>query len=221
MQKIKALVWDMDGTLLNTLDDIIGACNETLRAWNLPERPKNEMIMFIGYGARHLCHCASGLENDELMQFLKDYRARTINRDDPKTCVYPGILEILGKSRQCGMKNGIYTNKPQYWCEKLTKKFFGDGLFDAIKGVQEGCVLKPQADGIWEMCEAWHINPSEVVMIGDTPVDWETAQNARSQCVCVTWGFRSRKILESAGASIIVDSADELKQILFGEHYLE
>lgn len=215
--QIKALVWDMDGTLLNTLDDIIGACNDTLRAWNLPERPKSEMIMFIGYGAKYLCHQSSGLEGDELMQFLLDYRKRTMSRDDPQTKVYPGIIRILERAKKCGMKLGIYTNKPQFWTEKLTKKFFGDNLFDAIVGVQEGCVLKPKSDGIDAMCAQWGIRQDEVIMIGDTPVDWETSKNSHCRGICVTWGFRTRKILEEAGADCIVDTAEELEALCFKE----
>ncbi len=216
-QQIKALVWDMDGTLLNTLDDIIGACNDTLRSYQLPERPKSEMIMFIGYGARHLCHKASGLDGERLDQFLKDYRWRCMHRDDPQTEIYPGIMDIIVRAKSQGMMQGIYTNKPQFWCEKLTQKFFGNTLFDAIIGVQEGCVLKPEADGFFDMCKAWNIKPEEVAMIGDSPVDWKTSQNAHCLGVCVSWGFRSRKILEECGANLIADTADELSEILFGK----
>ena len=211
-RRIKGLIWDMDGTLLNTLDDIIGACNETLKAWGLPEKPKAEMTMYIGYGAKYLCHSSSGLEGDDLMTFLKDYRARTLTRDDPKTQIYDGIAGILERTKRLGMRHGIYTNKPQFWCEKLAKKFFVEGIFDAIVGVEEGKVLKPKPDGIEQMCRAWGIEPQEVVMIGDTPVDWETAKNTGCLGVCVTWGFRTRDYLEKAGVSEIVETAEELEQ---------
>ncbi len=209
---IKGLIWDMDGTLLNTLDDIIGACNETLKAWGLPEKPKAEMTMYIGYGAKYLCHKSSGLEGDDLMAFLREYRGRTLTRDDPQTKVYDGIEGILERTKRQGMKQGIYTNKPQFWCEKLAKKFFKPGTFDGIVGVEEGKVLKPKPDGIVQMCRAWGIGTDEVVMIGDTPVDWETAKNTGCLGVCVTWGFRSREYLENAGISEIVETADELER---------
>ena len=213
-QVLKALIWDMDGTLLNTLDDIIDSCNETLRAWNLPERPKPEMITFIGSGARHLCHKASGLEGEDLTKFLKDYRGRAMSRNDPRTRIYPGIAEILHDTHDAGIKHGIYTNKPQNWCAKLTEKFFGNDLFDEIVGVEEGSVLKPSAEGIFGMCRKWGLKPSEVAMIGDSPVDWETSVNAECFGICVSWGFRSREILENCGASCIVDDIMELRHVL-------
>lgn len=210
-RRIKGLIWDMDGTLLDTLDDIIGACNETLRAWGLPEKPKAEMTMYIGYGAKYLCHSSSGLEGESLTTFLNDYRNRTLTRDDPQTRIYAGIEGILKRMKGRGMKLGIYTNKPQFWCEKLTKKFFGEGLFDSIIGVEEGKVLKPRPDGIEQMCAAWGISVEDVVMIGDTPVDWETAKNTGCLGVCVTWGFRTRAYLEEAGILETAETAEDLE----------
>ncbi len=216
MKGIRGLIWDMDGTLLNTLDDIIGSCNETLRDWGLAERSREEMISFIGYGARHLCHEASGLEGEELSRFQGEYRQKTMSRDDPQTQIYPGIEEILKEASRRGIHLGIYTNKPQGWCEKLTEKFFARGLFEEIIGVKEGGVLKPSGEGIRRMCEAWGVSPEEVVMIGDSPVDIETARNGGCRCVCVSWGFRSREILEEAGAEVIEDTGEGLKKRLFG-----
>lgn len=209
-QTIKALIWDMDGTLLNTLDDIVGAVNATLRQWGLSEKPKEELLQFIGYGARHLCHGATGFEGERLTHFLTEYRQMAIDRNDPETYIYPGIETLLRKSRQSGMKLGIYTNKPQKWCTKLANKFFGEGTFDAIYGTHEGGVLKPDPEGILWMCRQWEISPGEAVMIGDSPVDWETACNAHSLGICVSWGFRTRRVLEDAGAACIVDDSPSL-----------
>lgn len=207
---IKALIWDMDGTLLNTLDDIVGAVNATLRQWGLSEKSKQALLPFIGYGARHLCHGATGFEGDLLTQFLTEYRQMAIDRNDPETYIYPGIESLLHKSRHLGVKLGIYTNKPQKWCTKLANKFFGEGVFDAIYGTHEGGVLKPNPEGILWMCRQWEILPQDAVMIGDSPVDWETACNARSLGICVTWGFRTRRVLEEAGAECIVDDSSAL-----------
>lgn len=210
----RALIWDMDGTLLNTLDDIIGACYDTLDAYGLPRPDRAAMIQLIGYGARHLCHGASGLDGVMLDRFMKDYRARAMHRDDPKTRIYPGISETLQWARAKGLCLGIYTNKPQAWCEKLTEKFFGSGVFDKIIGTTAEGLLKPDPEGIWRMCRAWGIAPHEAVMIGDSPVDHETAVRAGCQHVCVTWGFRSRQVLEDAGAQILVDDHAALWALL-------
>lgn len=209
---IKGLIWDMDGTLLNTLDDIVGAVNATLCKWGLKEKSKAELLVYIGYGARHLCAGATGFEGEKLTRFLSEYRQMAIDRNDPETTIYPGIVEILEKSREKGIKLGIYTNKPQKWCTKLAEKFFGTGVFDMIIGTTEGGILKPDPAGIVQMCKAWSVQSEEVVMIGDSPVDWETSVNAHCQAICVSWGFRTRAVLEAAGANRIVDDAKELWQ---------
>lgn len=214
MKPYRALIWDMDGTLLNSLDDIIGACNETLDAYGLPRLPKSRMIQLIGYGARHLCQGASGLEGETLDRFMKDYRARAMGRDDPQTRAYPGIAETLSWARAQKIFLGIYTNKPQMWCTKLADKFFGAGMFDQIIGTTEEGLLKPDPEGIWRMCRAWGIEPHEAVMIGDSPVDYETSVRAGSQHLCVTWGFRARKVLEDAGASNLADDHEALWEML-------
>lgn len=211
---IRAFVWDMDGTLLNTLADIIGAVNATLRQWGLPEKSRDELIQFIGFGARHLCCGASGFEGETLTRFLTDYRQMAIDRNDPETQIYPGIVEILHKGRALGIRQGIYTNKPQKWCTKLAHRFFGEGVFDAIYGTHEGGVLKPDPEGIFAMCREWGLSPQEVVMIGDSPVDWETSRNAHCEGVCVSWGFRGRAVLEKAGACRIADDSEGLAAIL-------
>ena len=214
LENIKALIWDMDGTLLNTLDDIVGAVNATLRKWDLPEKSKTELLQFIGFGARHLCHGATQFEGERLTQFLTEYRQMAIDRNDPETTIYPGIVALLDTCRERGIKLGIYTNKPQKWCTKLANKFFGEGVFDAIYGTHEGGVLKPDPNGILSMCKAWGISPKEAVMIGDSPVDWETSVNANCIGVCVSWGFRTRTVLAQAGADIIVDDVGALCAVL-------
>ena len=214
LRPYRALIWDMDGTLLNTLDDIIGACNDTLEAYGLPTLPKPEMLQLIGYGAHHLCQGASGLDGEALDRFQKDYRARAISRDDPKTYIYPGVAETLRWARAQGIYLGIYTNKPQAWCTKLADKFFGAGMFDTILGSTEEGLLKPDPEGIWRMCRGWGIEAESAVMIGDQTVDFETAERAGSQHVCVSWGFRARGVLEAAGARVIVDDFEALARVL-------
>lgn len=206
---IKGLIWDMDGTLLNTLDDIIGACNATLKAYGLEERSKSEMLSLIGYGARHLCQGASRLEGERLEQFMKDYRARAVTQGDPTTHVYAGVSAYIAETRSRGIRHAIYTNKPQFWSQKLAVKFFPEGTFDYVLGTTEEGILKPDPEYIYRICRGWGFDLSEVVMIGDSPVDWEVAQRAGCGACCVSWGFRSRKVLEDAGATCICDKVDE------------
>ena len=215
MRTPKALIWDMDGTLLNTLEDIIGSCNEALVAFGLPVQSHERMVSLIGHGARYLCHGASGLDGDELDRFMQEYRRRAMTRDDPQTDVYPGIREILAEARRRGIRLGIYTNKPDFWCTKLAERFFGADAFDEIYGTNAEGILKPDPEPILRMCRKWGIAPSDAVMIGDSPVDHEVAVNAGCQSACVTWGYRSREVLVAAGAENLVDDENALRRMLF------
>ena len=211
----KAAIWDMDGTLLNTLEDIAGALNQTLRAWGFPEHTPNETLDGIGHGSHYLCHWGSGLEGEKLEQFTAQYRATSINLTNPKTKPYPGIVDLLHHLKDRNIRLGIYTNKPQLWTEQLVHRHFGDELFDIIIGTTPNGYLKPDSGGIDEMCQRWGLQIDEVVMIGDSDVDWQTAANAHCRCICVSWGFGNKEKLRQLGASI-VNTADELRDAVVG-----
>ena len=212
-KSIKAVIWDMDGTLLNTLEDISGALNQALRAWGLPEHSPHETLEGIGHGARYLCHWASGLEGEELDRFAAEYRSNAVHLSEPKTQPYPGIIELLGALKSRGMKLGIYTNKPQRWTEQLVDRFFGQSVFDCIIGTTPEVWLKHSAGGIEHMCGLWQMSAEDVVMVGDSDVDWQTAQNAGCRVICVSWGFGDSQRLRQLGADI-VDTAQELGMLL-------
>lgn len=215
LEDIKGVFFDMDGTLLNTLDDICGSINETLTAWGLPNKTTAELLRYIGYGAKHLCRGATGFEEGEKLDaFHKAYRQNSLNRNDPKTVAYEGIPETVARLKRKGVRVGIYTNKPQAWTEKLAARYFGTDVFDGIYGVHEGGVLKPSAVGIEEMCASWGIDISKTVMVGDSPVDIETAHHAGICGIGCTWGFRSEAQLVEAGADRIAHHAGELMALL-------
>ena len=206
----------MDGTLLNTLEDIAGALNQTLIAWGLPPHTPHETLEGIGHGSRYLCQWASGLDGEKLDQFTTQYRANAVNLAQPKTRPYPGIPELLHQLKSSNFKLGIYTNKPQKWTEQLTKRHFGEGLFDIIIGTTPDGYLKPDPGGIDEMCGKWNISKDETVMIGDSDVDGQTAVHAKCPVICVSWGFGDKGKLRQLGAGI-VDDTNELKEMLFGK----
>ena len=214
IQDYRAVIWDMDGTLLNTLGDIAGALNDTLIQWNLPTHSEKKVLEFIGHGAKYLCQCASGLQGEDLDRFHREYRQNSLSRNDPQTHPYPGIAEILSDLHNNDIKIGIYTNKPKEWCTKLAIRFFGAHTFDLIEGTDARNILKPDPTPILDMCKTWHIDPSQAVMIGDSDVDWKTAQNAGCMGICVSYGFRSRQCLVDAGATCIADSVSECRQRL-------
>ena len=216
LNQIEGVFFDMDGTLLNTLDDICDSINETLTRWGLPNKSNETLLHYIGWGAKHLCKGATGFEDEaQLEAFHKEYRQTSLNRNDPKTVAYRGIPEVVSLLKASGKKVGIYTNKPQAWTEKLAAHYFGEKVFDGIYGVREGGALKPSPEGITLMCAEWGIDPAKTVMIGDSPVDIETAHNAGIIGIGCTWGFRSKSQLEAAGANYLVEDANALAQ-LFG-----
>lgn len=210
----KGIIWDMDGTLLDTLGDIQGALNETLAVYGLPAVTAEQTLSYIGHGARYLCQCASKLDGDELTRFHNDYRAHSLNRQDAKTHPYPGVPEIIRELNARNIKNGIYTNKPMAWCLKLAENFYGKGSFDIAIGTDERQILKPNPQGIFDICKHWNVSVDDVIMIGDSDVDYLTAVNGKCRAVCVSWGFRSENVLRKAGAQTIAANVAQLRQIL-------
>lgn len=210
----RAVVWDMDGTLLNTLADIRGALNETLAAWNLPQVTTEQTLSFVGRGAEYLCRCASGLDGENLDKFHREYRERSFARPDAQTCPYEGVPEIIRDLNERRIPCGIYTNKPQNWCEKLARRFFGADAFQCIVGSDARRILKPDPKGLEIMAAAFGAAVSDLVMIGDSDVDFQTSVNARCHGICVSWGFRTKDFLQKAGAKIIADDAKQLRGLL-------
>lgn len=214
IQGYKAVVWDMDGTLLDTLGDIRDSLNETLEAWGLSLVTEEQTLSYIGHGAKYLCQCASHLEGEALERFHEEYRCRSLARPDGKTCRYDGVLEIIDALNARGIRNGIYTNKPQKWCEKLADRFYGRNRFGCIVGSDERQILKPDSRGLEIVAEAFGIDMKDIVMIGDSDVDYETSKRAGCHGVSVSWGFRTRAFLRAHGAQTIVDTPMELRFVL-------
>ena len=202
---IRGVIWDMDGTLLNTLDDITAALNKTLRKYGLPEHLPHETLDGIGHGSRYLCEWGSGLQGSELDTFTTEYRANAVNLENPQTRPFDGMVDLLHDFRNRGMQMGIYTNKPQLWTEQLVHRHLGDDLFDMVIGTTPDGLLKPDPEGIFRMCRAWHLEVHEVVMIGDSEVDAETANRAGCPCICMAYGFGKLDVLRRMGIPIAAD----------------
>lgn len=199
----KVVIWDMDGTLLNTLEDITAALNGELRAHGLPEHTPQETLAGIGHGARFLCQWGSGLQGDALERFVVSYHARAASLDNTHTHPFEGIPQALRLLSARGIRHAIYTNKPQKWTEILVQQFFDDIAFDVILGAGGGDILKPSAQGIACICQKLGVSVGDVVMVGDSMVDVETARNAQCDCVCFTWGFGRREELKASGVHLL------------------
>ena len=211
---IKLAIFDLDGTLLDTLEDIADACNHALSACGFPSRNLNEYRKFVGRGIMNLFRSALPEEhrNDETVNRMRDAFVPYYNEHkDDKTCPYPGTEELLDALTANGIRLAVASNKYQKATEELVRKHFSRYDFACILGQRDGKPIKPDAGIIIDTiasCDG--ILPEEVVYCGDSDVDMQTGQNAGVKTIGVTWGFRSREELAAYGPALL---ADEQMQI--------
>jgi len=213
--KYKAVIFDMDGTILNTLEDLKITTNYALKKFNMPERTFDEVRMFVGNGIRKLVERAVPEGTDEkkvdevLDVFLKYYEKH--NNDN--TCAYPGIQNLVTKLKKLGIKTAVSTNKADAPAQELGKIYF-NGVFDLIVGQQEGLKIKPAPDSIDLILKKFGIEKKDAVYIGDSDVDIQTARNSALDFIGVDWGFRGRSFLKEHGAERIVSRAEEILELV-------
>lgn len=211
----KIIVFDLDGTLLDTLGDLHAAVNHALKSENLPLRSIDEVRSFVGNGMRLLMERALPADADAALfahafaAFKAYYSANCAHF----TREYDGITALLQKLKAEGALLGVVTNKADAPAKKLMEHYF-PGLFDSVVGEREGVRRKPAPDSVWETVRTLGGSIDDAVYIGDSEVDAQTAKNAGTALVGVTWGFRSRETLEKAGAQLFADSPAELFEIL-------
>lgn len=215
MNNIKAVVFDLDGTLLNTLTDLAASCNRALARMGRPERTEEEIKSFIGNGARLLCNRLVGLDApaETVDQCLKLFQADYNVHLNDHTAPYAGVMDMLKTLRENGVSCAVVSNKYDAATREICRLHFGD-LIGVTIGEGNGITKKPCPDGTNRALELMGVSPEEAVYVGDSDTDVETAHNANLFCVGVTWGFRSRQVLEMAGAESIIDEPAELLDIV-------
>ena len=211
----KMVIFDLDGTLLDTLDDLCNSVNYSLRTNNFPERSLAEVRTFVGNGIRLLIERSvpEGTSKeliDKTFECFKTYYAVHCN---DKTKTYPGVMDMLKELKENGYKIAVLSNKAQYAVTKLCDIYFNNLLDDAV-GARENVAKKPSPDALYICAENNNINLNNVIYVGDSDVDVATANNAGVKGIAVTWGFRSRELLIKCGAENLADNTDELLQIL-------
>lgn len=214
--RFKAVLFDMDGTVLNTLGDLTFAMNHTLGLYSLPGIDEEEMKHFLGNGARYLVeHVLQGRgRTDMTEELLPTYMEFYENRGAVETAPYEGISELFECLSKAGAECAIVSNKPDGAVQLLARRFFKG--YRAI-GERLNVRRKPAPDMLLSMLEEMNYSREDAVYIGDSEVDLQTAAAAGVPCIAVTWGFRSRQQLIDSGAETIADSVDELKRILLGD----
>ncbi len=212
---IKAVIFDLDGTLIDTLDDLKDSMNFVLSEFSFPVRTKAEIRSFIGNGLGMLAKRALPEDCEEktvieVTARLKEYYAL---HSRIKTKPYDGIFECLDEIRQRGIKCAVLTNKLESAAKELCNDFF-PGYFDKVCGDNGTDNLKPAPDGIFSIAEQLDIKKSEIFYIGDSEVDAETAVNASVKSIGVLWGFRDKDILEKCGFDEIAHEVWDIIDII-------
>ena len=209
------VLFDMDGTLLDTLEDILNAANHTLRALGYPERTLAEMRRFVGNGAEMQMRRALGPEADEetVRRALALYKPYYAAHCQIRTKPYAGLAELLAELKGRGFRLAVVSNKPDEAVKPLARQHFGT-LLDAALGETAQRRRKPAPDMVNDALRALGAERSRAVYVGDSEVDIETAKNAGIACISVCWGFRDREQLIAAGAEKIAANAAELKELL-------
>lgn len=215
MKKYQTVIFDMDGTLLNTLEDLTDATNYALRKMGMPERSIDEVRTFVGNGVQKLLERAvpGGLENprfEETFAEFKDYYSVHCN---DKTGPYEGVLPLLRDLKAEGYALAIVSNKLDAAVKELAEEYF-EGIVPVAIGEREGVAKKPAPDMVQTALKELGTSAETAVYVGDSEVDLMTAKNSGLPCITVLWGFRDEEFLREHGALNIAKTPQEIKKFL-------
>lgn len=217
----KIIIFDLDGTLLNTIGDLADAVDYVMRSRNLPEHTNAEYRQMVGGGIKRLVERALPKELAQNEQYVEEcvaqFRRYYVDNIDRYTIPYEGITELLHKLQNDGVMLAVASNKFQHGTERLVAKFFGDIEFVAIEGNREGAPLKPDPKIIHNILHKAGVEHSDAVMVGDSGIDIRTAAAAGIDSIGVSWGFRFAEELYDAGATTVVTTAKELERAIYNE----
>ena len=216
--KYQLAIFDLDGTILNTLDDLADSLNYVLAQHGFPQHTADEVRMMVGNGILNLIKRAlpNGTEQATVEAVYADFNAYYKLHSADKTKPYDGITEMLEQLKARGVKLAVVSNKADYAVQDLCAKYFG-GIFDAVAGEKTGVPKKPAPDAVNNILAELGIERKNSVYIGDSDVDLQTAVNAEMDCIAVSWGFRDEKLLRENGARVIVSSPNEIVEIITNE----
>ena len=211
MKDFETYIFDLDGTLLSTLNDLAASTNYALRWAGMPERSVEEIRMFVGNGVKLLMERAipDGINNPKFEETYAKFREHYMEHNLDTTRPYDGIPELLRELKGRGKKLAIVSNKFYAATQELAKHFFPDTIEIAI-GERDNIRKKPAPDTVLEALKQLNASKAGAVYIGDSDVDIMTAKNCELPCISVLWGFRDKEFLLRSGASTFISSPDEL-----------
>ena len=212
---INTIVFDLDGTLLNTLEDLQDSVNFALERQGFPLRTLSEIRSFVGNGIRLLMERAvpENIDNETFEICFKDFCDYYKIHMEDKTAPYDGINDMLTNIKKAGFKTAIVTNKADFAAQDLCKRMFGENI-DFVVGSSDDRPNKPAPDGVFYALEQLDSAIENTIFVGDADTDILTAKNAGLPSIGFLWGFRDREIIEEAGAEYIVESVKDLEKLL-------
>lgn len=212
-----SVIFDLDGTLLDTLDDLAAAVNHALARKGYPTRTVQEVCRFVGNGVEKLVRRAVPADTDEaeILDTLSVFKGYYARHNNDATAPYPGISELLVALKAEGVRMAIVSNKNDPNVKALARMYFPDTISLAV-GEGNGVRPKPCPDTVLHVMNQWHCDPTRTLYVGDSDVDIQTAQNAGVDCASVCWGFRPEEELRQCGATVLIHTAEELQRLICG-----
>lgn len=218
MKKYDTVIFDMDGTLLDTLEDLADAVNYAMREMEMPERTLEEVRRFVGNGVRRLMELVvpDGAENPVFEEALEIFRAYYTAHCNDKTKAYDGVVQLLRELQAEGYALAIVSNKLDSAVKELAELYF-EGIVKVAIGETGGVAKKPAPDMIHRALSELEMPLETAVYVGDSEVDVLTAKNSKLPCISVLWGFRDEEFLRAHGAEQFAKTTEEVKALLKGE----
>jgi phosphoglycolate phosphatase len=212
---LKAIIFDLDGTLVNTLADLTDSMNHALSGLGQPTHDSSVIRNFIGDGvftfaSRALPPDARHLADEVVRRMREHYKANCLS----KTAAYPGMVDVVAQLKRRGMALAVLTNKDQNVARSIVEHCFGKGVFDRVVGVVDKTPVKPGREAVTKLMTEMGLTKDDCLFVGDSGIDIDTAKAAGIRSVGVTWGFRDRPELVEHGAAAVIDSAAELLRLI-------
>ncbi len=215
MKKFESAIFDLDGTIADTLTDLANSTNWALTQLGFPTHPVEKYRFMVGSGRRELCRRALPKDKEEYTEKMMELMTEHYHKHFlDNTKLYPDIHNLLKALNQANIKLAVLSNKPHIFVELTIKNLCPDIKFDYIAGEIEGIPRKPDPTGALKIAQSFQIPPEKFIYVGDTAIDMQTAINAGMFPIGVTWGFRDRDELTSSGAKLIVETPMEIYKFI-------